>query len=362
MATFQRMYGCVHHVILLLVTVSLASALDIPYPRLFFIEHRNGPNLEVDDRINSAHIAPGASHFQEVYRVPSNSYISPDAIAVDKAAGYIYLAHASYGRGEIQRLNFNGTGLTTLLPKEKAGVAQFVPENLVLGTSTGRKKLYWSTKGPVLGIYRANVDGSGSELVVETAKAGCATRTDGQPCGRVTGIAIDPKDGFIYWSQMGYKGVLDGSIYRAPLERTSRGTASRRTDVQLILKDQPGPRQLQYAGGYVYIADNTQIIDEAAGSASSIRRIRVDDALKIGGVNAKAEILVSSPLPGVTNTTLSFWNSIAVDPQGGHLYFGDSIGGKLYKTALDGKVAGNGPKVETISGSATGIEYLQFVQ
>jgi hypothetical protein len=66
-----------------------------------------------------------------------------------------------------------------------------------------------------------------------------------------------------------------GSVYRIRLPTSPGGTSvSRRTDIQIILKDEPGPRQLQYTGGYLYIADKDLIVDElGTGPASSIKRV-----------------------------------------------------------------------------------------
>jgi hypothetical protein len=75
--------------------------------------------------------------------------------------------------------------------------------------------------------------------------------------------------------------------------------------------------------------------------------------------SAKIELLAQAPLYGANS---SYWSSIDLDPEGGHLYFGDRAGGRLYRMMLDGKTAnGNGTKVEIITENVPAIEGLLYV-
>jgi hypothetical protein len=108
MTYFQHAHGRAYSIIFLLLALSLTEAIaltaKLSYPRLLFIEHRNERQKiqqRVDSRISSVYTDNNGTHFQETYRIPENSYITPDTLAVDKESGRICLSHQSYSRGEI---------------------------------------------------------------------------------------------------------------------------------------------------------------------------------------------------------------------------------------------------------------------
>ncbi len=68
--------------------------------------------------------------------------------------------------GVIQRVNFDGTGLETLVDISDGLNPDYAPVFIELDVAAG--KMYWSTLAS-FDIRRANFDGSDIEIVVETA-------------------------------------------------------------------------------------------------------------------------------------------------------------------------------------------------
>ena len=93
---------------------------------------------------------------------------NPQGIALDAAAGKLYWADAS--KGSLYQANLDGTQVSALPGTEGS------PRGLALDAAAG--KLYWTDSKD--GLYRANLDGSGVELLLEDLR--------GDPQGIALGV------------------------------------------------------------------------------------------------------------------------------------------------------------------------------
>jgi DNA-binding beta-propeller fold protein YncE len=252
-----------------------------------------------------------------------------DGIAVDKAGGYIYIS--SMFPGTIKRVKLDGTGLTTIVP---SGVFQ-VGKQLILVTEGGVKKLYWADREGQK-IMRANVDGSGVEIVVDTSRIACT----GSYCKQAVGVAVDTKNGWVYWTQKG-NGSGNGSIRRAPTTFQAGQTASTRSDIQIVLNKLPQPIDLKLIDGHgLYWTERS-----GPDGGNAVFRI----ALSSDTLAGKAQFSTKSQLV----TGLGEAIGITADIGSGKIWFTD-LGGKVYSANLDG----TGKKtIASGQGGLTGIDY-----
>ena len=154
-------------------------------------------------------------------------------IALDVPGGKVYYAIA--GVGEIHRMNLDGSGDESLVDTDLDN-----PRGLAIDTLNG--KLYWvdddevedlerGPRGvvvdPTSHIHRANLDGSGAELLVDTG----ATRP--------WGIAVDPFRAEMYWAaadgvpSICAEGGCTGSIRRARTDGSGP---------EILFSGQPAPK------------------------------------------------------------------------------------------------------------------------
>ena len=133
----------------------------------------------------------------------------PDGIVVDAAAGHIYwtdMGNVSANDGAVERADLDGSNMKIIVP---AG-GTFTPKQLKLDSARG--KLYWSDREGMR-ILRANLDGTGIEVLVEAAKGEEARKDARNWC---VGIALDVARNQMYWTQKGDGG--NGRIFRANLD------------------------------------------------------------------------------------------------------------------------------------------------
>jgi hypothetical protein len=253
----------------------------------------------------------------------------PDGIAVDKEAGYIYFSNMM--PGSVQRVRTDGSGLTTLVTgKFKVG------KQLVLVVDGGVKKLYWCDREGQK-VLRSNVDGSGVEVVVDTSRDPCT----GRECKNAVGVAVDTKNGWVYWSQKGAGGT--GSIHRVPTKMKPGETAMTRTDTQTILKGLPEPIDLRWVDGFgLYWTDRGH---QTGGNSVNRMQMSAETMQGVARFPALGRPLVSGLVEGI---------GIAVDTVGGKMYFTD-LGGHVYSANLDG----SGKRtIASGQGIVVGIDYV----
>lgn len=100
-----------------------------------------------------------------------------------------------------------------------------------------RGNLYWGNREG-FALSTARTDGTGLRDLV---------KRDGSDGERdwIVGIAIDEKNGHIYWSQKGSFAGGDGRIFRAGLEIPAGETAENRSDIELLWDNLPAPIDLE---------------------------------------------------------------------------------------------------------------------
>ena len=115
----------------------------------------------------------------------------PFGVAIDYGLQKVYWI--ARGTSVIQRANFDGSELETITP---AGIMD--PISIALDPSNNH--MYWSQRagGALVGIHRANMDGSSAQLIVSQS-------------GTTTQVALDLAAQKVYW-------VRNGSIRRANLD------------------------------------------------------------------------------------------------------------------------------------------------
>src|SRR5580704_1310553 len=149
----------------------------------------------------------------------------PDGIVVDLEAGHLYwtnMGNPSANDGSIERSNLDGSNVTHIVPSG----ATFTPKQLQLDEKN--RKLYWCDREGMR-IMRVNLDGSNLETLDDTSEGDARPGKDLKKW--CVGIALDLRDGKMYWSQKGLDNAGQGRIFRANLEVPKGQTAANRTDI-----------------------------------------------------------------------------------------------------------------------------------
>jgi len=158
-----------------------------------------------------------------------------DGIAYDPVGGRLYwtnMGRASLDDGFIQSVRLDGSDLTMVVPPG----GTFTPKQLKIA---GRK-LYWSDREGMR-VMRANLDGSGIEVLVQTGSGDEDRRDAARWC---VGVAVDTARGHLYWTQKGGDNAGVGAIKRAPLQLPKGRTAADRDDIEVLFSGLPEPIDL----------------------------------------------------------------------------------------------------------------------
>jgi DNA-binding beta-propeller fold protein YncE len=319
--------------LLALSTTSLAAPVNIEKDaagtgKLYFLDQSGG-------RIVSCNT--DGTGMKTVYQGLRSA---PDGIAVDKAAGYIYVSNmgSSIGAGNsgsIVRVGLDGSGFTTLVAPGKTHTAK----QLALVVHNGKKKLYWGDREGMK-VMRANVDGSELEVVVNTATSRC---TGSNACRMVVGVAVDPEGGFVYWTQKGGSSAGEGSIHRAPIALKAGEAADRRSDVQTLLTGLPEPIDMRWVAqtGTLYWTDRANI-----QGGNSVNRMVVGGASSPVQIAATKQILYTGLQAGI---------GLAIDVPGKMMWATD-LRGNVWASDMDGK---SKKKIGSGLGVLVGIDYVE---
>jgi DNA-binding beta-propeller fold protein YncE len=319
--------------LLALSTTSLAAPVNAvtessPTSRLYFLDQSGG-------RIVSC--KTDGSELKTVY---TGLRSAPDGIAVDKAAGFIYVSNmgSSLGlgnSGSVVRVGLDGSGFTTIVPAGKTHTAK----QLALVVQDGKKKLYWGDREGMK-VMRANVDGSELEVVVNTETSRCE---GSKSCKMVVGVAVDPQGGWVYWSQKGGSSAGEGSIHRAPINMKAGEKADKRSDIHTLLTGLPEPIDLRWVAetGTLYWTDRANI-----QGGNSVNRLRIGSSNSQVQVAATKQILYTGLQAGI---------GIAVDVQGKQMWATD-LRGNVWLSDMEGK---NKKKIAQSQGVLVGIDYVE---
>lgn len=227
--------------------------------------------------------------------------------------------------GSIERIGLDGTGLTTILP-----VGSFVTGKQLAGAwSAGR--LYWSDREGAA-VRSARLDGTDmrNEVVVATTEA-----EQHEEHNQCVGVAVDERNGYLYWTQKGPAKGGDGRIFRTSLEIPEGQTAEER-QIETLWSQLPEPidLELDLDTGVIYWTDRGR-----APYGNTLNRAAIPAEGEAGG---NATLLASGFHEAI---------GLAVDKSAGVAYVGD-LSGEIRAVNLDG----SGEYVlNKIDGRITGI-------
>src|SRR5215510_12956231 len=137
----------------------------------------------------------------------------PDGIAVDLTKGHIYFTnmgvyhegeHFPKNDGAIERINFDGSNHTTIIPKG----ATFTPKQLQLDLTNGF--VYWSDREGMR-VMRSKLDGTEITTLIQTGEGEEDRKDETKHC---VGLAIDPVNRYLYWTQKGPAIGGKGRVFR----------------------------------------------------------------------------------------------------------------------------------------------------
>ncbi len=309
---------------------------------------------------------------------------SPEAVALDLAAGKMYWANWDGVAGKIQRSDLDGSSLETIL----TGLGH--PGRIALDPDAGRIYYttyfhYWNEVQFTGGsIQRARLDGSDVEILLEghvydhnfgpfadialDLSAGKMYMTDGltieradldgsdlgfclDPHTSINGIALDVPRGKMYWSDA-------HGIHRADLDGSNR-------EPLVTLSGQAKPRSLtlDLEGGTMYWMDSRRVIHRADLDGSDPKPF-FTEAEDLGGLafdmpgnkiywtETEAETIQRADLDG-RNVEALFTRiprtpvGLALDLAGNRIYWTDWATNMIHRADLDGA------NVEALAGGLT---------
>jgi hypothetical protein len=291
--------------------------------RLFFLELNAG-------RVMSAN--PDGSNLQVIV---DEGRLLPDGLAVDIAMRHLYWTNMGTLKGNdgsIMRSDLKGAHITTIIPPG----GTFTPKQIQLDTVT--RKLYWSDREGMR-VMRANLDGSNIETLVDTSEGDARPGPD--PRKWCVGIAVDPADGKIYWTQKGGDNAGEGRICRAGTNIPPGETAANRKDIEVLYKELPEPIDLELDtyNRMMYWTDRGN-----PPRGNTVNRAPMDAT---PGARKAPEIVFPDLMEGI---------GLALDRKGGRMFVTD-FGGSLYSANLDGSARRT---LLFAQGNLTGIAYVEL--
>ncbi|MES1222741.1 MAG: 3-hydroxyacyl-CoA dehydrogenase, partial [Bacteroidota bacterium] len=154
---------------------------------------KNGARLLVLD-VKNPGILSFDSEGNDLRIVLDNIAGFPDGIVADPVKRHIYWTnmgehregeHFNQNDGSIERINFNGSGHTTIIPKG----ATFTPKQMQIDLENGF--IYWSDREGMR-VMRARLDGSEITTLIQTGNDDEDRKDETKHC---VGIAVDNKKG-----------------------------------------------------------------------------------------------------------------------------------------------------------------------
>ena len=259
----------------------------------------------------------------------------PDGVALDVEAGHMYWTNMGIpylDEGSLERADLDGKNRKVIVPEGRT----FTPKQLHLDKKNG--KLYWCDREGMR-VMRANLDGSNIETIVDTS--GGDPRPGKDIKKWCVGITVDVGRGHFYWTQKGPEKGNQGRIFRANIEMPKGGTASNRTDIELLFDGLPEPidLELDLNNRVMYWTDRG---DPPRGNSAN--RAPMDADLK---PRPAPEVLVKHLMEGI---------GIALDLKGDRMFMTD-LAGSVYSAKLDGSEK---KLLLFVQGNLTGIAYAEI--
>ncbi|MGI4876569.1 MAG: YncE family protein [Janthinobacterium lividum] len=169
--------------------------------------------------------------------------VAPDGIAVDPLRRHIfwtYMGNSHDGEvfnvndGSIHRVDYDGGNHAVIIPEG----GTFTPKQIKCDAANGL--IYWCDREGMR-VMRARIDGSNPTVLVQT---GSTDEDRADPRRHCVGVAVDPRGGFLYWTQKGKPNGGEGRILRASLD--SPVDPSARDDIELLFDRLPEPIDLDW--------------------------------------------------------------------------------------------------------------------
>jgi sugar lactone lactonase YvrE len=291
-------------------------------PTLFFLD-------VTGDRVLRADPATGRSR-----AIVTRGNAAPDGIAVDPIAGVVYWTNMGVpdaNDGFLLRADLSGANVASIVPE----ASTFTPKQLCLDPEGGF--LYWSDREGMR-VMRARIDGSDLETLVITG-SGAAARADA--ANWAVGIAVDPRAGYVYWTQKGPDNGRRGSLRRARLALPPGQDPARRSDIEILFAGLPEPVDLalDLAHRHVYWTDRGD---------NTISRAPLDPPAGVSPDARKDRTIVVRGAGEVIG--------IALDVPHDSMYY-TALEGTVSKAKLDGSAA---TTLLRDQGSLTGIAHVEL--
>jgi len=255
---------------------------------------------------------------------------TPDGIAIDKANRHIYWTnmgdHYDQNDGSIERIDFEGSNRTVIIPKGET----FTPKQLKLDLVN--RHLYWCDREGMR-VMRSSFDGTGILTLIMTGNSQADRQDETNHC---VGVTLDAKRGHIYWTQKGPSKGGKGRIFRAGLISPEGETPESRSDIELLWENLPEPIDLDLNedSGELYWTDRG-----APPNGNSVNRANIATPFKE---------------PEILTTGLDEAIGMALDIENDRVFFSD-LGGDLYCRKLSGTTS---CLLFRGDGRFTGIAYL----
>ncbi len=252
--------------------------------------------------------------------VRSNLDRIPDGIFIDKANEMIYFTQmgevnmrdetAYKNDGSIWRMKCDGSDFTCLV--QPGGTR--TPKQITADLKNG--KLYWSDREGMR-VMRCNLDGSEVETLIQTGNIPDDEKDQSNWC---VGIAVDPKNRKVYWTQKGDSDAGTGKLCCAGLDTPVNETPANRSDIKTLFDNLPEPidLELELSHGYLYWTDRGNL-----PGGNSVCRASIDND---GMIAHEYQVLVEG-----TGETIG----AAFDHDSGNMFI-TTIKGELLRARIDG--------------------------
>jgi hypothetical protein len=262
--------------------------------------------------------------------------VAPDGLAVDPVRGHIfstYMGSSHDGEdffvndGAIFRVDLDGTNRMTIVPEG----ATFTPKQIQYDPEGDF--IYWCDREGMR-VMRARPSGAELTVLVQTGSTEEERRDRRRHC---VGVAVDPRGGFLYWTQKGKPDGGEGRLLRAPLRTQSGVNPAARPDIETLFDNLPEPIDLEWdaESSYLYWTDRG-----AAPMGNTLNRCLIR-----AGRTGTPEIILRGLHEGI---------GLAIDHANRRAFVGD-LGGYVRTLRLDRPDEGS--VIFSGHGPLTGVAY-----